>query len=253
MTQTRHSGSAAVGFYGKLPARADFVGRRVSRDFVEQWDAWLQRGLAASEAALGADWLDCYYTAPLWRFVLPAGVCGSEPLVGVMMPSVDAVGRCFPFVLVLGSEHAADPLAVATGSSAWFEAAEALALETLSDGFDMAALDRTLSRLDPPPSLTPTYRKDASTKLASVWLELPMLSALASAAAQIAGVWPRPCLWWTTGSTRVRPGLAATAGLIESPHFAALFDGQWTRHGWCIPASARPASSAGDDAWDRDG
>ena len=37
--------------------------------------------------------------APIWRFALAPGVAGPLPMLGVMMPSVDRVGRQFPLTL----------------------------------------------------------------------------------------------------------------------------------------------------------
>ena len=64
----------APGLYGKLPARGDFVSRRLDSDFVEAWDAWLQRVIAESKVALAERWLECFLSAPVWRFVMPAGM-----------------------------------------------------------------------------------------------------------------------------------------------------------------------------------
>src|SRR5918999_6416818 len=89
-----------VGLYGKLPSHGDFLRRRVSDAFVGVWDAWLQECIAASRSALGERWLDVYLTSPAWRFACAAGVCGAAPVVGLMVPSVDRVGRYFPLTLV---------------------------------------------------------------------------------------------------------------------------------------------------------
>jgi type VI secretion system protein ImpM len=40
-----------------------------------------------------------YLTFPVWRFLLPVGVLGSTAWTGVLMPSVDRVGRYFPLTL----------------------------------------------------------------------------------------------------------------------------------------------------------
>ena len=56
--------------------------------------------LAASHAALGDRWLDVYLTSPAWRFVFGPGACGPSPVIGLMAPSVDRVGRYFPLTLV---------------------------------------------------------------------------------------------------------------------------------------------------------
>ena len=89
-----------VGFYGKLPSHGDFLRRRVSDAFADAWDAWLRECLAASRTALGDRWLNVYLTSPAWRFVCAAGACGPMPVIGLVAPSVDQVGRYFPLTLV---------------------------------------------------------------------------------------------------------------------------------------------------------
>jgi type VI secretion system protein ImpM len=58
-----------VGLYGKLPSHGDFLRRRTSDTFVDRWDAWLQRCMAASQSVLGERWLDVYLSSPAWRAV----------------------------------------------------------------------------------------------------------------------------------------------------------------------------------------
>ncbi len=87
------------GFFGKLPARGDFVSRRLDHKFRAGFDEWLQKSIAISQRQLGEGWLPAYLNAPIWRFVLGPDLCGEAPAIGVMMPSVDRVGRYFPLVL----------------------------------------------------------------------------------------------------------------------------------------------------------
>ena len=89
-------GLTEVGFYGKLPCRGDFLQRRVSQDFVDVWDAWLQESLHETRKRLDEAWLNTYLTGPVWRFGLSAGVCGEHTYIGILVPSVDRVGRYFP-------------------------------------------------------------------------------------------------------------------------------------------------------------
>ena len=42
-----------AGFYGKLPARGDFVRAGLPRDFTDPWDDWLQSVIAGSRALVG--------------------------------------------------------------------------------------------------------------------------------------------------------------------------------------------------------
>ena len=89
-------GAVEIGLFGKLPSHGDFLRRRVSDAYVDAWDAWLRECLAESRAALGERWLDVYLTSPAWRFVCAPGACGPAPVMGLMVPSVDRVGRFFP-------------------------------------------------------------------------------------------------------------------------------------------------------------
>jgi type VI secretion system protein ImpM len=89
----------ALGFYGKIPARGDFVRNGLPHAFVDPWDRWLQQGIAASQAELGDEWVAAWLEAPIWSFALAPGVCGPDAVLGLWMPSVDRVGRHFPLTL----------------------------------------------------------------------------------------------------------------------------------------------------------
>jgi type VI secretion system protein ImpM len=87
--------SSSYGFFGKLPARGDFVRAGLPRDFVSQWDEWLSGVLPAALEATGDRWLQ----APVWRFCLAPGLCGADAVTGLLLPSADRVGRLFPLTL----------------------------------------------------------------------------------------------------------------------------------------------------------
>ena len=84
------------GFYGKIPSLGDFVTRSLPRDQIGVVDEWMQEGLFALRS-ISESWLDSYLVSPVWQFVLPAGMWSAAPLCGLLMPSVDRVGRYFPF------------------------------------------------------------------------------------------------------------------------------------------------------------
>src|SRR5689334_2400335 len=135
-----------IGFYGKLPSHGDFLRRRVSDDFVEHWDRWLQDVLVASKNVLGNDWLDIYLTSPVWRFACAAPACGPTSVIGVMAPSVDRVGRYFPLTIV--AELPDESASSAVGADAFFDAAEQLMIETLeADPVDFPQFDERVARL----------------------------------------------------------------------------------------------------------
>ena len=126
----------AVGFFGKIPARGDFVRAGLPRSFTDPWDAWLQQVIAGSREVLGPRWRPAWMEAPVWHFSLPAGQCGRDPVLGLWMPSVDAAGRHFPLTLaVVGAPPVAE----------WLAAAEAIGLEALQFDLDPEALMRRLA------------------------------------------------------------------------------------------------------------
>ncbi len=88
-----------VGLFGKLPARGDFVRLGLPGSFVLPWDAWCQHMVADSRTRLRESWLEAWLHAPVWHFALPAGQCGPDAVLGVVLPSVDRVGRYFPLTL----------------------------------------------------------------------------------------------------------------------------------------------------------
>ena len=94
---TGEASSAVPGWYGKLPALGDFVSRRLPPEFVRTWDTWLQEGLGTTRAALGDGWLDCYLTAPIWRFVVLPGLVGSS---GIKFEGPWALFRMFDGVQI---------------------------------------------------------------------------------------------------------------------------------------------------------
>jgi type VI secretion system protein ImpM len=256
--------SGPLAYYGKLPARGDFIGRRLPRETVAQWDDWLQQGLAESRQALGAAWLDLYLTAPLWRFVLPAGLCGPSPLAGVLMPSVDKVGRTFPMMLALELALDDEPAAVAQGSSAWFEAIEHLALAALADDFSLDRLDLPVAAPTAVAVRPPTVARAAVEETAfGVCTGLPDLASAGIVASRILSG-SDESLWWTAGSERIYPALVAARGLPAPHGYAAFIDGDWARHGWSmieagadrVEAAARSAASFATGAellpWDRE-
>ena len=140
--------SLDVGFYGKLPSHGDFLRRRVSDAFVGVWDGWLQECMAASREALGDKWLDVYLTSPVWRFSCAAGTCGPAAVVGVMVPSVDRVGRYFPLTLVAELPNGASPMVAATLGPPFFDDAERLVIGTLeAERIDFVEFDECVQGL----------------------------------------------------------------------------------------------------------
>ena len=146
--------NATPGWYGKLPTLGDFASRRLEGDFIEPWDMWLGEGLAAQREQLGAEWLDAYLSSPVWRFVLMPGVLpgaqASGVLAGVLMPSVDKVGRYFPLTLVTKLGTLPRSAAEIEALLGWLHRLEDVAVDAMHDDWSIDELDGALEALPPP-------------------------------------------------------------------------------------------------------
>ncbi|NPC56502.1 type VI secretion system-associated protein TagF [Caenimonas soli] len=90
--------SRRVSWWGKLPARGDFVGRGLPPRWRRDWDAWLQGGLALAATRLdGAALRERLGSFAPWRYLALPGP--GEAWCGIIAPSHDRVGRAFPLTL----------------------------------------------------------------------------------------------------------------------------------------------------------
>jgi type VI secretion system protein ImpM len=102
-----------IGFFGKLPSYGDFIQRNVCPDLAKNWDNWLLQSLAESHEQLGENWRPSYFSGPIWRFVLNQGTLCNSTVAGLMMPSVDKAGRCYPFTVICQTETPVNPFILA--------------------------------------------------------------------------------------------------------------------------------------------
>jgi type VI secretion system protein ImpM len=172
-----------LGFSGKVPARGDFVHGGLPRDFVDPWHDWQSLVIAGSRTMMGSAWLDAFLEAPVWRFVIPSGLCGPRSAVGLIMPSVDKVGRYFPLTFAALSGSGTPD---AEEWSDWLDAVEDLGRAALDE-------DAPPERLMPPPSpLSPAFGNETAT------------------------------LWWTDGGPRVEASRLTLPSLPDAARFASM-------------------------------
>ena len=107
---------------------------------------WLQSGLQAARQVLGERWQACYMSAPIWRFTISPAVAGRMAVQGVLMPSVDRVGRSFPLTLMWPGP--AGGLQAHLAATPFFETLEEVALSALDDR-STASLGAELNELMP--------------------------------------------------------------------------------------------------------
>src|ERR1700692_2160948 len=98
-----------------------------------------------SQTALGEAWLDVFLTSPLWRFALASGVVGAPVWAGLLLPSVDRVGRYFPLTIVAELSPGVLPFELAVAGNSWFDWAETLARRMLEE--ELVDLNRLESEL----------------------------------------------------------------------------------------------------------
>ncbi|MDQ7016047.1 MAG: type VI secretion system-associated protein TagF [Gammaproteobacteria bacterium] len=231
-------GQESPGFYGKIPVRGDFVSRRLAQHFVEPWDHWLQESLLSSQEQLADDWLDVYLTSPVWRFVMTKGVCGSLPWAGVVMPSVDRMGRYFPFTLATPLAEGVNPFRMMQSGGAWYAQAETLALSSLREGFELEEFDQQLKRLRVPKSAAKETVHNGIMGASSAWhISLAAPSSLAGACSELANqaleeLYFGYSLWWSHGSEQVEPSFLVCQGLPPTTGFAAMLGGDWENADW---------------------
>lgn len=188
---------AQAGLFGKLPARGDFVRLNLPRGFTDAWDDWWQRSLLTTQHRPPDEWQAAWLEAPIWRFVLPPGLCGRDGVLGLWLPSVDKAGRYSPLTIAAVAD--ADWAPHAGSMASFLDAAELAACDALECDLEP---DQLLQRIQ-----QNFFADDALTVTADV---LPSQVTL-----------------WTEGGPRVAPRRETLPALPEGSQFAALIADDW--------------------------
>lgn len=222
------------GLYGKLPAKRDFIALATPRPFLQAWEPWIQRGLAASRLALGEGWTVAYLRAPIWRFWLGADIAGAGVL-GAVMPSADGVGRYFPLTL---TGHPATGAAVPPEHEpfdGWFEITETFLLSTLQEDSYETVTTGLAALPDPVPSSLPCGTAGVRHLRGGVCLARINAQGVAASLQRL-----RPHVavklhagmsyWWTAGGEGFPALAAACRGLPEAAFYTGLLTGRFDEH-----------------------
>lgn len=229
-----------IGLFGKLPAHGDFVQRNLPANFINTWDEWLQHFISGTKEQLGDTWLDVYLTSPLWRFVFSSGVIDENNWAGIMIPSVDRVGRYYPFSIIKKLPQDVNPFEFVQMHSTWFKDLEALALDALDGEIQ---IDDLVSELE---TLKVEYQSDYSRagfmpesdgyqfdmefEEQSVTSTYPfLLDAIMTKTFQSYSIWQ------TTGSDFIKPCLVTSQGLPSVQKMPAMLNGNWQGCNWNQP------------------
>jgi type VI secretion system protein ImpM len=239
-----------------MPILGDFVSRRLPSGFVRTWDHWLQNALKTSRQDLGSHWLDIYLTSPMWRFFLSPGICGEEAWAGILMPSVDSVGRYFPLTLAASIERPAYLPQMFLSAMDWFLKLEQLALSVLENDVDVDKFDRDLRKVMFPvhkPAVESAFPKILSfeeNEKAYFHIDIIQIENMDDAFIRLSAELlikfiAEYSLWGTTGSEHIEPCLKVFKGLPPAEAFSEFLAGRIDPKEYLVNEAFSP-STAGE-------
>jgi type VI secretion system protein ImpM len=234
-TEAAARGEFPAGWYGKIPLAGDFVARRIPPAFIQAWHPWLLAALEGSRQRLAARWRDDFLSMPAWRFVFAPGLIAPSAWVGLMLPSVDAVGRPFPLAIA-SSLPAQDIDLVATTFAArsWFDALEELALPALAGAVDSANLDAAVAARPFRAQWLRRGERRSFAVLGALCIDLPGESERGEAALRTElQRFARPRAVWLARPSEIFSGsLLLCDALPTAAQLCAMMNGRWLEHGW---------------------
>jgi type VI secretion system protein ImpM len=198
----------------------------------------MQESIASSRERLHDRWLDCYLTSPVWRYMV------SDAVFGEVIPSVDQVGRYFPFLISAQVRHPNRVFHLLVRGTSWFDAAELTALQALNQDVDIDEVDRRISDLGYPDFDHDWTPLELGESMSLPWrLPLRATDRIGELMPSVAEYLFRQrfsdfSLWWTNGSKLVEPTLLVYSGLPPTTDFASLMTGEWEPVG--LTANASP-------------
>ncbi|WP_404343640.1 type VI secretion system-associated protein TagF [Pseudoalteromonas mariniglutinosa] len=226
-----------LGYIGKVPCLGDFVQENVCQQFSDYWEHWLQAAMAVSKEQLGSFWQERYLTSPVWHFALSPRIVTDKGKMGTLLPSVDAVGRHYPFTVLSDTDEF--PISILESGIFSLEYEDAV-LEVLDDSVDLyswrkqvAETLKTLKvdnkRFSYQPSVDGNKRAHAfefdGVQLSDNVLQDTMHGLLSEKYGEYS-------IWWTHGSVNTKPTIIITPGLPPVNQFAAMIDGRWQHWEW---------------------
>lgn len=238
-----------LGFFGKIPLTGDFIHRRMNSVFMNRWDEWLKVNILHSQNMLGERWLPIYSQSPMWRFCIAPGVIDDKAYLGIMIPSVDSVGRYFPLTVVQAIEAKAIPFILSTKANQWFQNIEDLLLDLL-EGYEsvVQVFDTKIAALQADwINDLPSIPSGLNTQDNNYSLQLEVSDAgsinhsLSSLMLQnLLGSKKGFTFWWNEGSQAYQPNILLSDHLPAQNQFCALLDGSWQEHQWVSLPLANP-------------
>ena len=221
------------GWHGKLPSLGDFASRRLDTSFIEPWDGWLAAGLLALREGRPEAWLGDYLGSPSWRFLLMPGVlagdAGKQAWAGVLMPSVDRVGRYFPLTLVQPLHGGPGSTQEMAGLWQWLARLDELARDAMFEDWTADRLEQELARMALPVLSAPSRALVPGPAAAGAVVEVQAPGggdAALHIGAQAQRAWADAAhgqAWWHARPDEGTPRLLVSRGLPAAASLARLF------------------------------
>lgn len=226
-----------IGYLGKVPSLGDFVQDSVSKEFSEHWEQWLQAAIAVSKEQMGDVWQDHYLTGPVWHFALSPNIVGNKGVMGTLLPSMDAVGRHYPFTVASTLEIA--PIEV-LNSGVFSLEYEDIVLKVLDSSVDLFSwrkeVAKSISTLNgSKKQLNISHSSDKNKDGEAFEFCGDELSSDVLQDALHALLYKKHgdySVWWTHGSCNIKPMMLVTSGLPPVNQVAAMLDGRWKHWEW---------------------
>lgn len=225
----------AAGWLGKLPSTGDFASRRLDPSQVESLDRWLSSLMLALKEREPDRWLDAYLASPSWRFLwMPQAMpppWQGRAWIGVVIPSVDRVGRYFPLALIQPLDALPRTAAEMESAWRWLQKIDEAAADALDGDWTIEALEEELLRIGVPASSS-LENIEASNDLANLGASVQTLSLAGHAspgalfAFQARELWAQGrndrCYWYCD-TEHFQPTLLSSAGRPDASLAQALF------------------------------
>ena len=226
-----------IGYLGKVPSLGDFVQDNISKDFSEHWEQWLQAAIAVSKEQIGEVWKDKYLTSPVWHFALSPNIIGEQGVMGTLLPSVDAVGRHYPFTVLCTTESLPTDILYSGVLSLDYED---VVLKVLDSSIDLFSWRKEVAKainvkaLDKKQFIhhsSADKAKDgeafefSGTELQGNILQEAMHTMLYKKYGNYS-------IWWTHGSCNIKPMVLISSSLPPVNQVAAMLDGRWKHWEW---------------------
>ena len=237
-----------LGFFGKIPLTGDFIHRRMSSVFMNRWDEWLKINILHSQKQLGERWLPIYSQSPMWRFCIAPGIIDDNAYLGIMIPSVDSVGRYFPLTVAQAVDPKAIPFMLSDMANQWFQNIEDLLLDLL-EGYEpnLQIFDAKIAALKPKwiDAITSIPAGQASMdKTFNLRLEVNSANTINHSVSSfmlhnLLASKKGFTFWWNEGSEAYQPNILLSDKLPATDQFCGLLDGSWQEHQWIsLPLSS---------------